>query len=394
MRLAVSNEPIDSFVESRRDDLVQLLCRLIAARTENPPGDEHLAAAIMRETLEPLGIECRMLERAPGRTNVIARVGAGSPSILIACHLDVVPAGDGWESDPFVAEVRDGRVFGRGTSDNKGQLAAVLTLAGYLKEHENELIGEVILVGAADEEAGSDLGLEWLVEEGLVQADFALIPDIDHRMHRISVAEKGALFLKITARGKQSHGSAPEQGINAVWGMIDLLNEVRLMDISAKPNALLTPPTFNLGMIRGGSAPNIVPARCEANLDFRFLPSQNADGIEKNIRDIASKIEAAGERVRFDVERTMAVEPVEVATDHPLVRRLQEAAQEVLGWKPELLGLSGSTVAKPLVRAGTPAVGFGPGEETEAHAANESVAISELLSFTKVLGRFLAKEKT
>jgi len=387
------NEKLNSFVLAHQDELIRLLCRLVAARTENPPGNEHLAAEIMRETLDSMGIECLPVERVPGRTNMIARIGEGSPRVLVACHFDVVPAGDGWETDPFTAVMRDGRVIGRGTSDNKGQLAVMLTMARYLKEHQADLIGEVILVGAADEERGSDFGLEWMVEEGLLQADFALIPDIDHRMRRISIAEKGALFLKVIAHGVQAHGSAPQKGINAICGMIDLLNEIRRMDLAAEPSPLFTAPTFNLGMISGGSAPNIVPARCEASLDFRFLPSQSADGIERAVRDAASKIEEAGTGVCFEFERVMAVDPIQVAADHPLVRRLQRAAHDVLGWEPELLGLSGSTIAKPLVRAGIPAVGFGPGEETQAHAANESVAISELIGFAKVLGSFLVKEK-
>ena len=386
------NDQIEQFVESRRDEIINLLGRLVAAKTVNPPGNEHLAAEIMRDTLEPVGVECTVYEKERGRTNMIARIGSGSPRVLVACHFDVVPAGDGWDTDPFTAVVRGGRVYGRGTSDNKGQLAVMLEIGRLLKQNEDNLIGEVILVGAADEERGSGLGLEWMADEGMLDADFGLIPDVDNGMRKITVAEKGAFFLKITAHGKRAHGSTPERGVNAVWLMIDLLNEVRRMDLGFVPDPLFTPPTHNLGTISGGSAPNIVPARCEAQIDFRFLPSQDADEIEGAIKAIASGIEKANEGGRFGFERLMTVDPMKVDPGHPLVCRLQEKALAVLGRQPEFRGLSGSTVAKPLVRTGIPAVGFGPGEGTQAHAANESIAIDELLSFAKILSSFLMKE--
>ena len=388
------NDQVERFVEDRRDEMVALLSRLVAAKTVNPPGDEHLAAEIMRDALEPVGIECTAFEKEPGRTNMVAHVGSGRPKVLVACHFDVVPPGDGWETDPFNAVVRDGRVYGRGTSDNKGQLAAMLEIARLLKQNEDRLIGEVILVGAADEERGSGLGLEWMADEGMLDADFGLIPDIDNGMKEISVAEKGAFFLKITANGRQAHGSTPERGINAAWLMIDLLGEVRQMKLDFAPDPLFTPPTRNLGLISGGSAPNIVPGQCEAQMDFRFLPSQSAEEIEQAVRAAGSRIEEANEGASFTFERMMKVDPMRIDPANPLVRRLQDKAAAVLGWRPQLKGLSGSTVAKPLVRVGIPAVGFGPGEESQAHAANESIAVDELLNFAKVLGTFLIKEES
>ena len=385
---------VDEFVNLHRDEIVNLLCRLIAARTANPPGDEYLAAQIMRETLEPLGIACTIHEKEPGRTNVSARIGSGRPRIVIACHFDVVPAGDGWSTDPFVAVVREGRVFGRGASDNKGQLAVMLELAKLLKQHERGLIGEVILVGAADEERGSGLGLEWMADEGMLESDFAIIPDIDHAMQQISIAEKGALFLKVTAHGKQAHGSTPEQGASATWAMVEFLNAARGVQIEFATDPLFTPPTRNLGMIAGGSAPNIVAARCEAQLDFRYLPGQTADQIESALKAAADGAAAANPGTRFTFERVMMVEPMKVDPGHELVKRLQRAAADVLGSEPSFTGLSGSTVAKALVRVGVPAVGFAPGDESQAHAADESIAIEDLLKFARVMGRFLMKDPT
>ena len=224
-----------------------------------------------------------------------------------------------------------------------------------------------------------------------MDADFALIPDIDHNMRRISIAEKGALFLKVVSHGRQAHGSTPEKGINAAWNLVEFLHGVSALPAAAG-DELFSPPTRNLGMLAAGSAPNIVPARAEAQLDFRFLPGQSADQIEAALREIAARVQARSPGAHFTFERVMMVDPIRVDPGHPLVQRLQNCAAEVNGVRPELTGLSGSTVAKPLVRNGIMAVGFGPGDDSQAHAANESIAIDDLAAFARILGRFLLKE--
>ena len=145
--------------------------------------------------------------------------------MLVACHLDVVPAGDDWKRNPFEAWIENGRIYGRGSSDNKGQMASMMAVAKFLKENESKLNGQFILAGVADEERGSALGLEYLLNECGIKADFAIIPDVAHNMQLIDVTEKGTLFLEITSHGKQAHGSRPEMGVNAIWNMIPFWNE-------------------------------------------------------------------------------------------------------------------------------------------------------------------------
>ncbi|MFN3467318.1 MAG: M20 family metallopeptidase, partial [Candidatus Brocadiales bacterium] len=226
---------VKKFVKTHRNELVELTCQLIRARTENPPGRESLAVKAVETYLKALDIPYTLHEKEPERTNLVARIGPPPkkvqrfkglkvqetvPSLLVACHLDVVPAGDGWETDPFKPVMKNGRIYGRGATDNKGQMAACMVLARFLKEHEPQLRGEFILIGAADEEKGSRLGLEYLLEECGLRADYAVIPDVSYGMRKIDVAEKGALFLEITSLGRQAHGSRPEEGINAIWNMM------------------------------------------------------------------------------------------------------------------------------------------------------------------------------
>jgi len=251
----------DQTIDARRDEMVQLLCELIAARTENPPDPEKPAAEIVQRCFDDWGIPYEICEKEPGRTNVVGTIGTGAPSLFVACHLDVVPAGDGWETDAFEATIRGDRLYGRGSSDNKGQLASCLMVAKCLKEHEDELSGRLIFAAVADEERGSALGLDYLINECDLQADCAIIPDVLHNMDMIDVAEKGVLHVKITSLGKQAHGSTPEHGINAVWNMVDLLNRLRARPLPVVEHQFLTPTTLNLGMVSGGNAPNMVPGK-------------------------------------------------------------------------------------------------------------------------------------
>lgn len=380
---------IDSFVESRRKELIRIASDLIATNTENPPGRERLAARVVQKYLDGMGIRHESFEKEPERTNVVARIGSGSPSLLVACHLDVVPAGDGWSQDPFKATVTDGKMIGRGATDNKGQMASCMILAEYLRGKEDSLNGEFILVAAADEERGSRLGLEYLLEECGLRADYAIIPDVSYSMRKIDVSEKGALFLEVTSHGKQAHGSLPETGVNAIWNMVELLKEIETLPSAFKHTShpLFTPPTLNLGTIQGGAARNIVPGRCVAGLDIRYLPGDTKENIIALVEERIKKVERANPQARFELKVGCDLPPSEVSYDNPLVGLIQRHTEDVLGVRPELIGMPGTTVTKQLLDKGVTAVGFGPGEESQAHMADESIEIQQLLDFAKIMAR-------
>jgi Acetylornithine deacetylase/Succinyl-diaminopimelate desuccinylase and related deacylases len=269
-------------MQREEKEIVDLACKLINAKTENPPGDEILAVRIVEDFFQSLRIPCKIFEKVKNRANIVGYLGGkgewpSAPTLLVACHLDVVPAGDDWKRNPFEAWIEDGRIYGRGSSDNKGQMASMMAVARFLKEHESGLKGQLILAGVADEERGSALGLEYLLNECGIKADYAIIPDVAHNMKLIDVTEKGALFLEITSHGKQAHGSRPEAGINAIENMMPLLERIKQLKFQKTSHPLHTPPTINLGSIHSGTAPNIVPALCKAQLDIRYLPDDSAD---------------------------------------------------------------------------------------------------------------------
>ncbi len=377
-------QSIKSYMQNEEQRIVDDTRTLINARTENPPGNEIAAARVVKAFFTSLGIPYTLFEKTKDRTNIVGRIGNGSPSLLVACHLDVVPAGDEWKRNPFDAWVENGRIFGRGASDNKGQMAAMMAVARFLKENESRLKGQLILVGAADEERGSNLGLEYLIKECGICADFAIIPDVAHNMQMIDVTEKGALFLEIISHGKQSHGSRPEMGINAAWHLITLLERIKQIQFKHTSHPLHTPPTLNLGSIHGGTAPNIVPALCKAQLDIRYLPGDSGDEIMANLISIAKEVESQG-KGRFEIKTISHQLPTAVPINNPLVEIISKHTESVLGARPKPKGMSGATVTKQLIQSGITAVGFGPGDEAEAHATNESISIKELVGFAEIM---------
>ena len=379
-------EHIVNYIQDQQDEIVRLSTELIGANTVNPPGNEYLAVNIIKKYFRTHGIRYDTFEKVTGRTNIIGYIGKGNPTLLVACHLDVVPPGDGWDTDPFKPVVKNGRIFGRGANDNKGQMASMLVLAKFLKDNESMLNGSLLLIGAADEEKGSSLGLEYLLDECGISADYAIIPDVTNNMKIIDVGEKGALFLNITAYGKQAHGSTPEKGINAIWNMIELLNQLKKLKHKCVTHELFTPPTLNLGTISGGAAHNIVPAKCEAKLDIRYLPGETEKEILNNIYKIIASIKEHNPTAKFDITIDTHLPPTLIPADNPLISLISKHTESILGTKPIPIGFSGVTVAKQLIEKDIMAVGFGPGDEDQSHVANESIAIQELLDFGKIMG--------
>lgn len=380
---------VKKYMQDEEQEIVDLACKLITARTENPPGNEILAAKVVEDFFKSLQIPYTIHEKAKGRTNIVGYIGGRGeqpfvPALLVACHLDVVPAGDDWKRNPFEAWIENGRIYGRGSSDNKGQMASMMAVAKFLKEHESRLKGQFLLTGVADEERGSTLGLEYLLNECGVKADYAIIPDVAHNMQMIDVTEKGALFLEITSHGKQAHGSRPETGINAIWNMIPLLERIKQLKFQKTSHPLHTPPTLNLGSIHSGTVPNIVPALCKAQLDIRYLPDDSANTIIGNIQNII-KDTAAHYPAKFDLRIISNQPPTAVPIDNPLVELISKHTMAILGTRPQPKGMSGATVTKQLIQKGITAVGFGPGDETEAHATNESISIKELVDFSQIM---------
>lgn len=421
----------DSFDNSwLRQFIVTTLQDIIRIPTENPPGNEKPVVDYLQKLLIKHGFKCAIYAKDKARPNLVAwhdKNGTNTdkihnsnkPEIALCLHTDTVPVGDmeGWTSSPFSgkiigrkskAEIRReirresktyGRIYGRGASDNKGQIAASIAAALILKKQG--LKGRLKLVFLSDEETGSEFGMKFIAGKRLLKPKLAIVPDIGGSMRRVSIGEKGALFVSVTSYGKQAHGSTPEIGINAIGNLMTLLNEFHKLqkkyglcgsqaNVPSYARKLFTKPTYNLGVISGGSAPNIVPAKAEAKLDFRYLSGQSHAQILKMINDAANHamhMSKAGSKAKFRIRIISLQKPIMFSNKEVMkaVQIIKEKTEEIAGIRPKAVGLSGSTVGKLLALTGVNVIGVGCGDDKEVHAQNESISIKELCTFAKVL---------
>ncbi len=343
------------------------------------PGEEGKVVKILQAELQKLSIPSTTHAKVAGRENLLAKVGQGGRGyrkLLVLLHTDVVPSGapGDWTFAPFEPFEKDGKLFGRGVLDDKGPLAASFAALAILKRRESRVPGDFIFGAVADEEVGVGVGIEYLLEQGLIDCTDAVIPDIAGDMKEINVAEKGRVLLKIKARGRQAHAMNPSKGVSAIHAIARFLGALERYTPRHRTHAILGGPTINPGLIRGGIAPNAVAADCEVTLDIRYVPSQSAAQIREEVQSLATEVRMPGATI--EVEILQDAPPCEVDPNAPIVRRILEHAPEA-----KVVGSGGGTFAKPLVLAGIQAVGWAPGNEATYHEPNEEIEIDQLTSF-------------
>ncbi len=233
-------------IESRIIEFVKIMVKertvnVISEKLPEHPylkfrGEEYRVVEIVKQEFDRIGIHFNEFARMKERPNIIGKLGKNQSGkrLLMPAHTDVVPAGEGWDHDPFDVIVKDGKLFGRGTNDNKGPLASIIVAAEVIKKLglDEQINGQLQVAALADEEAadpdGVDYGIGFLLEEKLIDPTHSIVPDIGYDMKEIDIAEKGRLVIKITANGKQAHGSTPDKGINAIFMVSKLLQQIKI----------------------------------------------------------------------------------------------------------------------------------------------------------------------
>jgi len=343
------------------------------------PGEEGKVVRILERELAGHSIPARTHAKVAGRENLLARVGSAKPGyrkLMVLLHTDVVPSGDpsAWRFAPFDPFEKDGKLYGRGVLDDKGPLASAFATLLILKKYEQLVDGEFIFGAVGDEEVGIGVGIEYLLEQKLIDCTDAVIPDIAGEMREINVAEKGRVLLKVKAHGKQAHAMNPAKGVNAIHAMSRFLVALESVTLEHKPHPILGGPTINTGLITGGMAPNAVAAECEVTLDIRYVPSQTQAGIRDEIQAVADAVKMPG--ATFSVQIFKSSLPCEVPPDAAIVKLILKHAPDA-----KVVGSGGGTFANPLVQVGIQAVGWAPGNEETYHEPNEEVEISQLTTF-------------
>jgi len=363
--------------------LIRITQDLIRINSENPPGDEARIASFVKDYLQKLGLKVKIYEFRKGRANVIAVLKGRDKkhSLLITPHLDTVPAGKSWKIAPFLGRVINGRIYGLGATDCKGNLAAGLEAIRSIVEDGYVPDYNLIFAATADEESGSDLGLIPLLEKKILKPCAAVVLDSDD--FDIIVTQKGLLHLKVKIQGKRAHGAYPWRGINAIDAALKIISEIKKQRLSFSPNRYLRPPTVNTGTIHGGDKVNVVADWCEFELDIRFLPGMSAEDFLRALKRVASK-----HTKNFKIEVEGIQQPYQIDPGHPLVRDLIRAMRKFRAW-PRIKGSEGATVITFFQDKGIPAVATGFGSSGCAHTADEYIKIENLYKGTKALEDFL-----
>ncbi|HKJ93223.1 MAG TPA: ArgE/DapE family deacylase [Longimicrobiales bacterium] len=362
------------------ESTLDLTRALVSVPSVNPDlerggGGEREIADLCAGWLRAWAFDVEQVDAAPGRTSVLARARLGTgPVLILNGHLDTVGV-DGMTVDPFAAEIRNGRLYGRGACDMKAGIAALLA-ATRDAVHTRSFSGELVVALVADEENAS-IGLQALLDRGLT-GDAAIV--CEPTGLAVMPAHKGFVWLGLEFRGRAAHGSRPDLGVDAVRHAGLLL--ARLGALAAdlqrrRAHPLLGHGSIHAGTIAGGTAASVYPASCRLTVERRTLPGETA-------AEVRREMEVLLERIRDDVPELAATVRIalerpgtEVPADAPVVRALQAALRRA-GVEPRLEGMSAWVDAALLNGAGTPAVCFGPGGIEQAHADDESVPVDQL----------------
>jgi acetylornithine deacetylase/succinyl-diaminopimelate desuccinylase family protein len=399
---------IDAFLERHRDPLIELLADLVRIDSQIPPfADERRIVEFLQDRLaeSELG-ESEVLAEDRQRPNLITRIpgAGGGRTLVLNGHLDTKPVGDArplWLSDPLVPEIRDGRLYGLGSSDMKAAVAAMVFAALAVREVAPPLAGDLVLAFVADEEAGGALGSKFVAPR-LQAVDACLIGEPsgwEHEWQGLHLVSRGVCGFRIRVGGTQMHSSLSDRlrSVNASQVMADLmLSLADGLELEFAPHPLDgATPTLNVGvLVSGGVYFGVVPGLAEFACDLRTLPGMTQASVNRSLErwldEQRRRIPGLVAEVQFEPQLSW-VPPAEIDRDHALVGIARDAAEDVLGSQPPLSVFPGGTDAPWFEAAGIPTVpAFGPGILTCAHGPNEWVSLVSVHQAARIYARIAA----
>ena len=401
-------------VDDAADEAVAFASELIRIPTVNPPGDLYDdCARVIGARLQAcrFEVEYHAAEGRPEHTprhprvNVVGtrRGRRARPVVHLNGHFDVVPAGSGWTIDPFSGEVRDGRIWGRGSCDMKAGLAAAVFAAEAIRRAGIELNGTVEVSGTVDEESGGFAGVAWLAEHRRLskdRTDYVIIPEPLY-VDRICIGHRGVYWFEVQTAGRIAHGSMPFHGVSAIDHMSIVLDRMRrelqprlaerTTDVPVVPDGARH-ATLNVNGISGGQPVDgiqtpCVADRCRTVFDRRFLLEEGFDAAKAEIVALLDSIARDVPDFKYELRDLMIVHPTRTPDDSPVIGALDRALHRVLGRSGGLVASPGTYDQKHVARiAGVPhCVAYGPGILDLAHQPDEYCDVADLVTATKVI---------
>ena len=367
------------------------LARLVAIDTQNPPGHEALAAQYLRDLLVTDGFDVSLQEHKPGRVNVVARLenGAG-PVFAFNTHMDVVPVGDGWSSDPLGLTERDGRLYGRGACDCKGPLAAMLESLRMLVADRAAWSGTLLGVFVADEEIASEGAKFYTASRPKIDAAVVGEPT----SNAIFSAHKGSLRPVVRVYGVSAHSGTPHLGENAIYRageLLGLVAEHHDKVVRHRSHPLVGAASLTVTRINGGHADNVLPGACDVLLDRRMVPGEDEEEVKREIGELLMlALERFGLRAEVVDYKATTGGATETALDSPIVQASLAASRAHGVAKPGPFGFQGGCDLVHFRSIGTQGTVIGPGDLAVAHKPDEFVPVDEFIT-SSLIYRDVAK---
>jgi succinyl-diaminopimelate desuccinylase len=403
---------VQHYIEEHKHELLKLCCSLVKAKSENPPGDVSESTHILQSFLKHNGLQFKQLEPRPRHINTIVSIGGKGKNLILCGHIDTVPAGDSsnWSFPPYCGLIKNGEILGRGSTDMKGGIAATLMALVVLQRFEKDFHGKVTAAFVCDEEIGGNFGAKWLIEHKKLSGDACLITEPSAYLaygYTIDAGERGAYWLKFTALGKPAHGSWPMMGRNAIITMTNFLSklrEIEEMEVKTQRDAaglviggkkvlakiarqnriptktmtrILDHYTVNIGVIAGGTKTNVVPEKCEAEVDFR-IP---IGGSKKDVNTYIQKMMPKG----FGYKILQESPPSYSKLDDKLTQIIKLNVKKFFKVTPPAIAVWATSDAWHFRNLlGIHTLTFGPGFIEKAHSYNETISAVDVINSAKV----------
>ncbi|QEW21030.1 Acetylornithine deacetylase [Marinibacterium anthonyi] len=367
--------------QPKPDRLVAHLAALVAIPSENPPGGEKVVAEYVRDHLEPLGFTVRLEEYAPGRFNAEAVLENGpGPVFAFNTHMDTVPAGQGWATDPFVLTERDGKLYGRGSVDCKGPLAAMLEALQLMSEARGDWSGTLMGAFTGDEEVASEGAKYYCARNSVIDMVVVGEPTANTTFS----AHKGSYRPRVRVHGKAAHSGSPHLGENAIFLAGQLMPRIAAFHddvLSQRSHPLVGSPSLTVTRIAGGHADNVIPDACELLLDRRLIPGETDDSAEAEIEAL---LQAARDELGLSCEivgkNATTGGATETAIEEAIVQTSLAACAAAGIDAPGPFGFQGACDLVHFIQAGATGTVIGAGDIRVAHKPDEFVPKDEFIA--------------